>query len=626
LRASDDPWEEEVWKVLCPPTGSGKTQGLIVYASILNTCPVPMCHPGMIVVTRRKDGADGLAQQINELSRQYAGDANLPDMAISYHSDKKGKVNMSELAEYPVLIITHKAYSLALDQLTGDAGIQDTWGYYYNFKDGRRKLVVIDEAIDLVEYSEVQLQNLRNVLHFSESIKDDFPAEWDALNRLKDLLVSMESRIEANKEMILQDSPTSDWFLGATCDGITSAGLSLSSLDALDYTSFNKALGKVRMDKVIQKHDRTENMRLVSKCQETVSATNVLFKTFVYYSRNKSGHTFNAARYIVPPDVRGGVILDATATCNVIYELFNGASVIQPPTGTRNYQNVSLHASYGHKVGKSDMGATSKAMGITQDLITYLDERFSNDRVKRKVLIVTHKDVEPYLLQRIPKNFTMSVAHWYAVDGSNEWNDHDTVVIFGLPYKPQRWSACVFMGYQGMQSTSWLHDSGLRRFNQHDDIRRAIEVGQMTTDIIQAVNRVHCRRVIDMGGNCLATDIFMLLPTSSDAESLLQGITREMPGINVKDWNYSHQKQGKRGKKSTGRGNWDESVISYLNTLNPGDKVSASAIKSNLFIKADAWKDLIVRVKTMGTVIWEALQEMGVIYQMEKQRASFLRV
>ena len=37
LRASEDPWEEEVWKVLCPPTGSGKTQGLIVYAALLNT-------------------------------------------------------------------------------------------------------------------------------------------------------------------------------------------------------------------------------------------------------------------------------------------------------------------------------------------------------------------------------------------------------------------------------------------------------------------------------------------------------------------------------------------------------------------------------------------------------------
>jgi len=622
VRASEAPWEEEAWKVLCPPTGSGKTQGVIVYASMLNTPPIPAIHPGMIIVTRRIADADGIAQQINELSRQYAHDPSLPDMAISYHSGKRGLVNMSELVQYPVLIITHKAYSLAFDQLAGDAGIQDMWDYYYTFKAGRRKLVVIDEAIELVEYSEVQLQNLKNVLHFSESIKENFPSEWDTLHRLKNLLIDIEKK-EAKKEMILQDRPTSDWFFKATSYNLKSAATSLTSLNMLDLTGFSKAMGKVRMDKVLQKQDRTENMRLVSKCRETVSAVNALLKTFIYYSRNKSGHTFNTARYIVPPNARGGVILDATATCNVMYELFQGASVIQPPTGTRNYQNVSLHVSCGHKVGKYDM--VSKARSISDDLVASLDEKFSKDPVKRKVLVVTHMDVEPSLLQCIPKNFTMSVAHWQALDGSNDWNDHDTVVIFGLPYKPQRWSAAVFMGYQGMQSTSWLQDSTLRKFNRHGDIRRAMELSKMTTDIIQAVNRVHCRRVIDMDGNCPVTDVFMMLSSASEVASLLDGIAKEMPGIHIKEWNYDHQKQGKRGRKP-GRGNLDQSLISLLKSMKPGDRVSASEVKGQLLIKPDTWKDMMNRVKTAGSVICEALQKIGVIYQVDKQRASFFRV
>lgn len=88
-----------------------------------------------------------------------------------------------------------------------------------------------------------------------------------------------------------------------------------------------------------------------------------------------------------------------------------------------------------------------------------------------------------------------------------------------------------------------------------------MNIGQMTTEIIQAVNRVHCRRVIDVNGNCPPTDIFMLLPTENEATALLEGIAKEMSGIVVKEWNYTHQKQGKRGRKSTGRGNWDESLL-----------------------------------------------------------------
>jgi hypothetical protein len=43
-------------------------------------------------------------------------------------------------------------------------------------------------------------------------------------------------------------------------------------------------------------------------------------------------------------------------------------------------------------------------------------------------------------------------------------------------------------------------------------------------------------------------------------------------------------------------------------------------------IKDDAWKDLVNRVKTDGSYIHTELQEMDVVFQMEKQRSSFLRV
>ncbi|ABK98946.1 DEAD/DEAH box helicase family protein [Pelobacter propionicus] len=627
-RAADDPWEEETWKVLCPPTGSGKTQGLIVYASMLNTQNIPLySHPGMIIVTRRIDDADNIAQQINELSRAYSGDPKKPDTAISYHSDKKGLVKMSELAQHPELVITHNAYSRALDELNRNAEIEDTWDYFYNFKSGRRKLVVIDEAIDLVEYTEIQLEDIKAVLFLCEPIKKEFPSEWEMLCRLKGILEQYaEDNKRPHKESILNDLPTCQWFFNNENSGSrTVNGIPLDSLSCLDLTEFKKALRKIKMDRLIKKHDAGENARLVRNCLETVSAVNSLLKTFIFYSRNQSTPTFNAARYIVPPDARGGVILDATAMCNPVYDLCKGASVIKPPTGTRNYQNVTVHTSYGHKVGNSEMGDNKKALQLSQDLVDHLDVQFSKDTEQRKVLVITHDDVEPFLKQCIPQNFNMSVAHWGALDGSNEWNDHDTVVIFGLPYKPKRWSASVFMGYQGMQSTAWLQDKNLRKFKKHEDIRIAIDDGQMITDIVQAVNRVRCRKVTDEDGNCPKTDVFMLLPTENKAKTLLDGISREMPGIRITGWNYDSQKQKKRGRKS-GRGNWDESLVAYLKKLGVGDRIAASDISKALDINSETWKDIVRRIKTPGTYLNEELKRITVGYQMELQRAAFLKL
>lgn len=67
-------------------------------------------------------------------------------------------------------------------------------------------------------------------------------------------------------------------------------------------------------------------------------------------------------------------------------------------------------------------------------------------------------------------------------------------------------------------------------------------------------------------------------------------------------------------------------MVAFLKTLNIGDRVSASTIKSTLSIKDDAWKGIVHRIRDVGSIISSELQNVGVVYQMEKQRASFTRV
>src|SRR6266436_4355394 len=71
------------WRILQPPTGTGKTQGTCVYSAMqadLNRDTENTLKPvGILIVTRLKAGADNLRDTINEL----AGRA----VAVVHHSD-----------------------------------------------------------------------------------------------------------------------------------------------------------------------------------------------------------------------------------------------------------------------------------------------------------------------------------------------------------------------------------------------------------------------------------------------------------------------------------------------------------------------------------------------------------
>jgi hypothetical protein len=80
----------------------------------------------------------------------------------------------------------------------------------------------------------------------------------------------------------------------------------------------------------------------------------------------------------------------------------------------------------------------------------------------------------------------METGHWGKIDGSNEWKNCDTVVIFGLPYLPPSWSPNVFMALQGGRDTRWLQNAISGAHGKHKDIRQALRWGQIATNVIQA--------------------------------------------------------------------------------------------------------------------------------------------
>jgi hypothetical protein len=112
------------WRVLKPATGSGKSQGLAVYCSML---PLEN-HPGVLVVTRLKTQADDIAQVINELA--VARGINEP-VAVAYHGDNR--LPAVQLAFHPVVVVTHKAYEIGMDAVNAGQAQATNWQNFHRW-------------------------------------------------------------------------------------------------------------------------------------------------------------------------------------------------------------------------------------------------------------------------------------------------------------------------------------------------------------------------------------------------------------------------------------------------------------------------------------------------------------
>jgi len=497
IQNASNPETKVIWKALQSPTGSGKTLCMKVYGAMLSTLPTEK-HPGMLIVTRLIESADSLADDINRLAREYNPSLSHDvKVAISYHS--KSKADLQGLKNYPVLVICHAAYVSALEKLGDEATVRNTWDYFYPFINGERKLIVIDEAINLVEEYQLTRDKVERALALCGSLEEEFPVEIQAIRTIHDILKITEAK-KIDKPLTVVHKPLIERFRtkgeliqafrnGEPLTGVTEEEVkqyearmieedsAAEPLFNLKFNDLKKALNTIRLDeKILAKEDSQERARLFRLAEEAINAVNAIFKSWVYAGKDRK-YALATAKLLVPDDIKGAVILDATAGVNLCYDLFPQCIPVEPPKGARDYQNVTVHHSQNHRVGKEYMEENTPK--VCEALMKELEGEFGGRSVKPNVLIVTHKSVEPMLKSYDADNFSFNVAHWNAIDGSNEWSEYDTVVIFGLPYKPKSHSMNLFQAFQGVQSTEWLQAEGNRPFTTregivHDDILRGL--------------------------------------------------------------------------------------------------------------------------------------------------------
>lgn len=571
------------WRILQPPTGSGKTTGACLFAAMQaesNRVSEGALEPvGIIIVTRLIEDADTLATTINE----HAGRA----VAIAHHS---GHPKPSEaLSEHDTLVITHQAY------LNASASNGSRWERLTAWKGGKRLLTIVDEALaNVVESAKVTASDIARVQSYIRADLDkQFRTECVALQILRKMVDNFANASDAGH----------GFTRGVWTEGVNQIG----DTSLVDFSGLRRALKGIAFDKLgAMMEDTNTRLRIGRTVDQTLEHAQALYDHWSYYAKSGDEHALHSSALAVPWDAPGPVVLDATARADFLWDLFEDRALRVPtPSHVRDYSNVTLHVARASGVGKRNMKENfSKRF---PRLIADLEGRLSPER---SVFICLHKDNRPLALDYTPEFDRFSIGHWGKVDGSNAWKDFDTAVIFGLPYRDQVWSNDTFFALQGFQDDDWFNDP---QWKTYSDVRRVMRQRQLSVSVIQAIGRIRLRRVVDTHGNCPPADVFIVLPTTKEGDEVLQDIVTDLPGLKVADWDFSMDGPKVRKPRT---GSPRASLIAYMEQRLPGT-VSMSKMASDLSFDAGKREKVRDQLSKPSSALSEALRAIGVEYRRE---------
>ena len=525
LNSSDTSLSKRI--VIPAPTGTGKTQSMCYYASQLDE------NVGMLIVTSFTKEADKIARDINS----YTDEAK----AIAFHNKSKHWTKVDELNEHQVLVITHNQFVGATDRKQNETGVdRGKIDKLYQFKDGKRRLVVIDESIDTIQHIDLSRTNIetlqQQVSAYKIANKDDtetnskLDIELKTINKIEELFDKYSPLIENTPNTLLNVDDVSKHL-----DGYNTK---FPTLKRLNKEGKLKDANKVASD---------DTGKIISGILDSIN--NIVNSEWLYYSkdnRNKVKNVIRTARDAIPADT-ATVILDATSNINSYYDIYPDVdlSIAEqiPLNKVRNYKNVNLYLSPEQSTGINKLtksGNTSKYIGL-------ISKSENAIFTKKKTAIFTFKALESELDKFLENNWidNISLGHFGDLNGKNNYIDCTGLYIIGTPYKP---------GYVTTNIHA-LSSRGLACFDDSKEVkeeRMRLEYSQIAAELIQAINRVSCRKVIDEKGNCTNTNIYLTISNNKELNTtIINSIEKQMPGINIikRKWNFVLAKADKPGPK-----------------------------------------------------------------------------
>ena len=486
--------------VIPAPTGSGKTQCFRFYAAELARQNQDV---GMVILSRFKSEVDESVKQINEL----AGNK----VAIAYYSgtEVKDQHNEVELDCYQVVVTTHEYFKLNHHNNAVD---KDTFRKVMSFNGHTRDIMVVDEAIDLLD-THIISKDLVAILEtkaFTMSRKTDSPKlklELELLTYLNDNYKSLffDDNIGAGYRYVNDKLPT-----------LKRVSLKLN-------VSVDTAKELFKLDNFIKaiKSKQLERVDLITSAQKTKLINNA--KTLIHLL-DDSLYWYNNQKYISSSLERptvSTVLFDATANIDKLYKSIDYVTVVKPLPEVKRYDNVFLHyIELGIGLGKDNIDNNTKSHF---DNLTYLYRNIKQLNFEDSIVVFTRKSLRGYAEQQeIPSD----IDHFGNLVGVNLYKDDNQILIYGIPYKPK-----------SLHINNLYQASGSEVFNSESDAVLAILAHtNISAEIVQAVNRGRCRKVVN--GQAPETHIYLPLAKRDKQlnEQILSDIKKAMPGIQIMEW------------------------------------------------------------------------------------------
>lgn len=533
---------------------------------------------GVLIVTRRIEQADIIAATINELAGRV--------VAVAHHSDKPA--TPQELLDSDILIITHQAYVNSGRRLGSNKDALAS--RFTSWRGGNRLLTIIDEALaNVVENNKITVAKLAQVISYvTPEISHEFPEQLKVLEELHYILVSHanpEGRSNTHSIRMLWDTDS-------------------SVVQMPDMAALQRAMKPLPYDTIVlNEHNDGRRDRIWREVRDVLVQSEAVMEQWAYYAQKGNEHSINSASFLIPWNVPGPVVLDATAKNTFLWDLFGPMSQIVPtPSKVRDYSPVTLHVARAAGLGKTTMIPNIKTR--FPRLLEALESEIGPDR---SVFLCMHKDAEHVALSYEHRFARFDVGHWGAVDGRNDWAACDTAVIFGLPYRDQVWSTNQFFALQGHQDDEWIQNPV---WKEHADVRRVMEQRHLSVSIIQAINRVCCRRVIDAQGRCPSADIYLVLPKDWTGDAILQDIRADMPNIREVPWDF--ELDGPKVRKARA-GTSHAALITLMTNRLPGE-TAMPHIQRELGLDRSKLKKLKEALSKPDHPTTTALRNIGVGY------------
>jgi hypothetical protein len=628
--AADNPFRDNPqsgkWMVLSPATGSGKTQGVRIYSAMQAAANLHRSSPkkvGILIVTREIEQADELAQEVRDSFQDRLGGSTLYEsirgstpertpVALARHSNAPD-VTLEDMKRTDVLVVTHASYVLALDSLSRN--VQDRWSSLIEWDHGQRKLVVVDETIsNMVEEYRLELDYLSSTIgDIRQDVKDKFPGQMRLLNSVIQVLQTIRTKAKELKE-VDGDTSHSD---AAVWNAETQRSHELAQawVEASKFADMSELRQAVKEDRSRQNW-KSEGSQAQHKARSEMIDANLksvqaICSRWAWYARSGKFDTLNASRLVLPePFPLNVVCLDATARQEVLWELLGKENVVRPklPEGVRSYAQVTLNVARAGSVSKTTMKDKGKAR--LARLVEHLNKRFDG-QASRKVFLVTHKAIEHHAKDHVLTFGKLSVAHWGSLDGKNEWHDHDVAVLFGLSYRMRIWANNLYQAIKGRQGTKWLQNNNV--------LRNEMEVKQLTAGIVQAMNRIRCRKTVNAQGDCLPAEVFLVLKEGSEGDAILEGIRAEMPGLVVQPWEFDLD-----GPRATIRkGSSHDGLVTLMENAPDYGEWPMTWIERELSLSKEGAKSLRAVLANPSSNLSQRLAAMGVKYETQGTTRSF---